>query len=174
MKSTKKIWRSGPKNFTTFNQSQHSSVEIGSKVRIIYRSDSFAIWIDYITYRISSYSFQGNYWFFFNLEIVANSNSCNNISFFLLNKLKFSCGNYSREKITQGLKLPIWGKTVPSLLFEFSFRYNKQCMGMECDCEVVPKGLQGCGETCLNRQLLMECPPTCNNSKCSNKRFQVK
>ena len=58
-------------------------------------------------------------------------------------------------------------------LFEFCFRYNKQCMGMECDCEVVPKGLQGCGETCLNRQLLMECPPTCNNSKCSNKRFQV-
>ena len=58
-------------------------------------------------------------------------------------------------------------------LFEFCFRYNKQCMGMECDCEVVPKGLQGCGETCLNRQLLMECPPTCNNTKCSNKRFQV-
>ena len=51
-------------------------------------------------YRISSYSF------FLNLEIVANSNSCRNISFFyLLTKLNFCWGNYSRAKT-------IWGNTV--------------------------------------------------------------
>lgn len=54
-------------------------------------------------------------------------------------------------------------------------RYYKQCMGMECDCEpkYVPKGSKGCGDNCLNRQLMMECPQTCSLGKlCSNKRFQ--
>ena len=53
--------------------------------------------------RISSYSFLGNN-YFLNLEIVANSNSCRNISisyflncFFLLRKL-FMDGNYSRTE----------------------------------------------------------------------------
>ena len=51
-------------------------------------------------YRISSYSFRRNY-SFLNFEIVANSNS----SVFLLNKLNFCCGNYSREETIQGRKL---------------------------------------------------------------------
>ena len=56
------------------------------------------------TYHISSYSFHRNY-SFLNLEIVANSNSCRNISIFLLNKLNFCCRNYSREETIQGRKL---------------------------------------------------------------------
>ena len=44
-------------------------------------------------YRISSYSFRGNY-SFLNLDIVANSNSCRNISIFCL----INCGNYSRKE----------------------------------------------------------------------------
>ena len=35
--------------------------------------------------------------FYFNLEIAANSNSCRNISIFLLNKLNFCCRNYMRK-----------------------------------------------------------------------------
>ena len=43
---------------------------------------------------------------FLNLKIVPNSNSCHNISiFYLLNKLNFCCGNYSREGTIQGRKL---------------------------------------------------------------------
>ena len=37
-----------------------------------------------------------------NLEIVANANSCRNISIFLLSKLKFCCGNNSREELSKG------------------------------------------------------------------------
>ena len=51
--------------------------------------------------------------------------------------------------------------------------YNKQCMGMKCDCEFETNGSRGCGETCLNRNLLMECPDTCSlGNQCSNKQFQ--
>ena len=42
-----------------------------------------------IIYRISSYSFCGNY-SFLNLEVVANSNSCRNISFFYLTNWIFA------------------------------------------------------------------------------------
>lgn len=55
---------------------------------------------------------------------------------------------------------------------------NKTSMSMECDCDVKDLkkagGLKkGCGETCINRQLMMECPETCSlGSSCSNKRFQ--
>ena len=42
-------------------------------------------------YRISSYSFRGNY-SFLNLKIVKNSNRCRNFNF-LPNKLNFCCGN---------------------------------------------------------------------------------
>ena len=42
-------------------------------------------WAGHFTYRISSYSFRGNY-SFLNLEIVANSNSCgDNSTFYLIN-----------------------------------------------------------------------------------------
>ena len=59
-------------------------------------------------YRISLYSYRGNY-YFLNLEIVANLNSCRIISIFylinwiLLRKL-FKGGNYSRAET-------IWGNT---------------------------------------------------------------
>ena len=51
-------------------------------------------------YRISSYSFRGNY-SFLNLEILENSNSCRKFNFlrkaeFLLRKL-FQGGNYMRK-----------------------------------------------------------------------------
>ena len=58
-------------------------------------------------------------------------------------------------------------------IFLCARRFNKQCMGMECDCEIkdVPKGSKGCGDTCINRQLMMECPKTCAfGNLCSNKR----
>ena len=56
-------------------------------------------WINYTYYlcRISTYISLGNY-SFFNLEIVANLDSCRNISFFV-SKLNFCCGSYSREEI---------------------------------------------------------------------------
>ena len=58
---------------------------------------------------IFSCSFHGNY-SFSNLEIGSNSNSCHNITFLLLNKLNFYCGNYSREENIQGRNLyeEIW------------------------------------------------------------------
>ena len=57
-----------------------------------------------LRYRISSYSVRGNY-SYLNLEIVANSNSCCNISIFYLINGFFCCGNYSRAET-------IWGNTV--------------------------------------------------------------
>ena len=60
--------------------------------------------IIFLYYRISSYSFRENY-SFLNLEIVANSNSCHNISFFLLNKLNFCCGNYMRKYGSHSIQL---------------------------------------------------------------------
>ena len=64
------------------------------------------------TYRISSYSFRGNY-SFLNLEIVANSNSCRNISIFwktIQERNVFKCGNYMR---TQDIffSCPLWEPT---------------------------------------------------------------
>ena len=53
---------------------------------------------------ISSYSFRRNY-SFLNLEIVANSNSCHNISIFYLVNRNFCCGKYSREESIHGRKL---------------------------------------------------------------------
>ena len=52
---------------------------------------------------------------------------------------------------------------------------NKEIKGIEeCDCKMKTKGTKGCGETCLNRQTYIECPPTCPLANhCSNKRFQV-
>ena len=67
-------------------------------------------------YRISSYSFRGNY-SFLNLEIVANSNNCCNISIFYL----INCGNYSREENYSRAET-IWGNTVcqsPSQVITF-------------------------------------------------------
>ena len=60
--------------------------------------------IIFLYYRISSYSFRENY-SFLNLEIVANSNSCHNISIFLLNKLNFCCGNYMRKYGSHSIQL---------------------------------------------------------------------
>ncbi len=56
-----------------------------------------------------------------------------------------------------------------------SHHKKKQFMGTECDCDVkdVPKGQKGCGDNCINRLLMMECPNTCSlGNSCSNKRFQ--
>ena len=52
---------------------------------------------------------------------------------------------------------------------------NKQIEGIEeCDCKMVAEGTKGCGETCLNRQTYIECPPSCSlGHECTNKRFQV-
>ena len=56
-------------------------------------------------YRTSSCSFRGNY-YFLNLKIVANSNTQLPQYFnFLLDKLNFCCGNYSREVAIKGRKL---------------------------------------------------------------------
>ena len=61
-------------------------------------------------YRVSSYGFHGNY-SFLNLEILANWNSCHNISiFYLNNKMKFCYGNYSRAET-------LWVNTVPKSSF---------------------------------------------------------
>ena len=66
--------------------------------------------------RIGSYSFlevgvrqvfkEGNY-SFLSLEIVATSNSFLQYFNFLLNKLNFGCGNYSKAETNQGRKLLI-------------------------------------------------------------------
>ena len=59
--------------------------------------------------RVSSYTFRGNY-SFLHLWILANSNSCRNISMFLFNKMKFWYGDYSRAET-------IWVNTVPKSSF---------------------------------------------------------
>jgi hypothetical protein len=51
-------------------------------------------------YRISSYSFRGNY-SFLSLEIVANSNSCCNISIFYLINWSFAAQTISRNTVNQ-------------------------------------------------------------------------
>ena len=58
-----------------------------------------------LKYRTSFYSFRENY-SFFNLEIVANSNS-SAIFQFLLDKLNFCSEIYSREETIQGRKYGI-------------------------------------------------------------------
>ena len=80
-------------------------------------------------YGISSYSFRKNY-SFLNLEIVANSNSCRNISNFSLNKLILCYRNYSREESIQGLKLSYFLIYIDSALEQctqqkFSLLYKK-------------------------------------------------
>ena len=69
-----------------------------------YLVDSIQDWSFRLGYRISSYSFRGNY-SFFNLEIVVNSNSCCNISISYLINCISACGNYSRAETIQGRKL---------------------------------------------------------------------
>ena len=56
-----------------------------------------------VIYGCSSHSFWWNY-SFWNWEIVANSNSCPNISVFLLSKPNSFFKNYSREETNQGGK----------------------------------------------------------------------
>ena len=53
------------------------------------------------TYRISSYSFRGNY-SFLNLEIVANSNSCRNIYIFYLINWFFAAETIQGRKLFKG------------------------------------------------------------------------
>ena len=56
--------------------------------------------VEKMKYSISTNSFHRNY-FFFNLKIVGNSNSCRKFNF-LPNKLNFYWGNYSREETIHG------------------------------------------------------------------------
>ena len=71
-----------------------------------------------IRYHISSYSFRENY-SFLNLEILANSNSCSNISIFYLINLFFAAETiqgrklYSRAETIQGNLFPL---SVPVLV----------------------------------------------------------
>ena len=69
-------------------------------------------------YRIPANSFCRSYSFFFNLEIVVNSNRCCKFQVFLLNKLIFCCVNYSMAETIQGEKLfsEIWYIFVPIIL----------------------------------------------------------
>ena len=79
---------------------------IETQVQSVQNTDGF-IWRDLYTYRISSNSFRETY-SFLNFEIVANSNSCRNISIlYLLNwifiaetiqgRKLFKSGNYKRK-----------------------------------------------------------------------------
>ena len=64
---------------------------------------------------------------------------------------------------------------IEKLKFLCKMPISKEIKGIEeCDCKMVTKGTKGCGETCLNRQTFMECPPSCFlGIQCSNKQFQV-
>ncbi len=49
---------------------------------------------------------------------------------------------------------------------------------MECDCtltrEEVSRGRKGCGESCLNRILMIECGANCTLGRnCANRKFQT-
>ena len=55
------------------------------------------------TYRISSYSFRGNY-SFLNLKIVANSNSCRNISISYLRNLFFAAETIQGRKLYEEIR----------------------------------------------------------------------
>ena len=73
-----------------------------------------------VTYRISSYSFRKNY-SFLSFEIMANSNSCSNISFFYLINWFFAPetiqgGHYSKAKTIWGdMVAKEWLRSYPSL-----------------------------------------------------------
>ena len=91
---------------------------------------------------ISSYSFRVNYWFL-NLEIVANSNSCRNISIFYLISWNFAFkrGNYSSAETVcvstvntkhQGMYLFTWVRIfmyyVKGRLVSVKFVNNSWCI----------------------------------------------
>ena len=61
----------------------------------------YITYITDLTYRISSYSFRGNY-SFLHLEIVAISNSCRNISFFYLINWIFAAETIEGRKLCKG------------------------------------------------------------------------
>ena len=83
-------------------------------------------------YSISSYSFRGNY-SFLNLEIVANSNSCRNISIFYLINWTFAAET-------------IQGNTVPRMIILILCYYHL--------CIIIPSGrkIQEEGDTYWNPQ----------------------
>ena len=54
--------------------------------------------LEKLHYRVSSYGFRGNY-SFLNLEILANSNSCRNISIFYLIKWNFATETIQGQKL---------------------------------------------------------------------------
>ena len=79
---------------------------------------SICKWEKFFTYRISANSFRGNY-SFLNLEIVENSNSCRKFQFFyLIGKLNFCCGNYSRTERNYRIS-------------SYSFRGNNSFLNLE-------------------------------------------
>ena len=79
-----------------FNQIKKRTLTF--KVNFLWKS------VDIFWYRISSYSFPGNY-SFLNLEIVATSNSCRNIYVhFLLHKLIFAAETIQGPKLYEEIR----------------------------------------------------------------------
>ncbi|CAG0901266.1 unnamed protein product, partial [Darwinula stevensoni] len=73
-----------------------------------------------------------------------------------------------------------WKDPIPYInleenIYQMPMKRSKDTRRMLCDCVLPPGGLEGCGEECLNRLLLIECGPRCRlGNLCANKNFQQK
>ena len=86
---------------------------------VVCRNSKYIKYVPTISIPYSSKQFLRKlFLFFFNLEIVVNSNRCCKFQVFLLNKLIFCCVNYSMAETIQGEKLfsEIWYIFVPIIL----------------------------------------------------------